>query len=843
MVYRFDEADPANPQLFGGKGAGLARMTVGGLPVPPGFVITTEACRRFVEEGRVPTGVMVEDLGHLAELESATLRSFGGGPRPLLVSVRSGAPVSMPGMMDTVLNLGLNEAAAVALAKGTGSTRFMAEVYSRFHRMYSDIVLSADGDAVTAAAAPVLAGIGADTDPTEAFAALHDALVRVEDDEAGTSVPDDPRAQLEQAIRAVFESWNSRRAVTYRNVHGIPHTLGTAVVIQTMVFGNLGSPSGSGVAFTRNPSTGEPELYGEFLEGGQGEDVVAGTVTPQPIAAAATRYPEVFAQLSGLCHHLEELYRDVLDIEYTVEQGTLYLLQVRSAKRTAQAAVRIAADLLRKGWLEPAEALAQVTPDHIRQSERPRFDDESLDRARRSGALVATGIGASPGHVSGKVVFDPDRAVARAEAGEEVLLARPTTSPLDLHGMLASLGIITAMGGATSHAAVVARALGKPCVVGCAELDIDAAARRLSIDGVTYEEGTALSVDGASGEIFVGTIPSSQGRAEGADIDTVLAVARQGARCLIYGIATTPAQVEAVLARGATGVATRVSEVLATTGRFEELVDRLMHTRPGAALNLEGFEHVIADVMTPLFAAGAEAEIAVRAVDLVSEDHVEILETPRLLTALPRAGVPLGVPELIRVQIAGLAIAAHRAGLRRPPELTVRHVSDPGEVKELRRLAAEETAGDDRAPILIGATLTSPRGVQMAPDLGPLSDFLWLDVRRLQAASFGYPSTIFLTGEPLDEYVRRGMLAVDPRQQADGPMAQLLASLGVTRVATPECRLGVRLAGPVSEALGAAFYRAGFRIFAVDAEEIRVADLALGKAALAEHGQPGRNGR
>ena len=843
LVYRFDEADPANAVLFGGKGAGLARMTTGGLPVPPGFIITTEACGRFKDEGRLPAGLLDEVLAHLADLEASTGRTFGGGPKPLLVSVRSGAPVSMPGMMDTVLNLGMNEAAAVALAEATGSTRFMAEVYSRFHRMYSDIVLGADGDVIMLAATATLAEIDDATDPAEAWKRLHAVLTRAEDGEVGTVVPDDPRAQLEQAIGAVFESWNSRRAVTYRNVHGIPDSLGTAVVVQTMVFGNLGAPSGSGVAFTRNPSTGEPELYGEFLESGQGEDVVAGTVTPQPIAAAAEHHPEVFAQLSQLCHDLEELYRDVLDIEYTVEQGTLYLLQVRSAKRTAQAAVRIAADLLRKGWLEPAEALAQVSADHIRQSERPRFDEAALDAARTDGSLLATGIGASPGHVGGKVVFDADRAVALAEAGEQVLLARPTTSPLDLHGMLASVGILTAMGGATSHAAVVARALGKPCVVGCAELDIDPGAGQLRVGGVRYPEGTELSVDGASGEIFLGTIPTSEGRAETADIDTVLAVARQGARCLIYGIATTPAQVEAVLNRGAAGIATRVSEVLATTGRFEELLDRLVNARPGPAPNLDGIEDVIADVMTPVFAAAGDAEIAVRAVDLVSEDHVEILDTPRLLTALPRAGVPLGVPELVRVQVAGLAIAAHRAGLRRPVELTVRHVSDPGEVQELRRLAAEETGGPGRAAVLVGATLTSPRGVQMAPELGRLSDFLWLDVRRLQAASFGYPSSIFLTGEPLDDYVKRGMLAVDPRQQADGPMAQLLASLGVTRVATPECRLGLRLGGPVSEPLAAAFYRAGFRVFAIDADEIRVADLALGKAALAEHSPPGRNGR
>ena len=268
-----------------------------------------------------------------------------------------------------------------------------------------------------------------------------------------------------------------------------------------------------------------------------------------------------------------------------------------------------------------------------------------------------------------------------------------------------------------------------------------------------------------------------------------------------------------------------------------------MNSRPGAPLKLDGLDHLIADVMTPVFAACGDAEIAVRAVDLVSEDHVEILETPRLLTALPRAGVPLGVPELLRVQIAGLSIAAHRAQLRRPPELTIRHLSDPGELRELRRLAQEETSRPGRAPVLIGATLTSPRGVQMAPELGPLSDFLWLDVRRFQATLFGYPSTIFLTGEPLDEYVRRGMLSADPRQQADWPTAQFLAAFSLTRVATPECRLGVRLAGAVGEPLAAAFYRAGFRIFAIDAEEIRVADLALGKAALAEHGLPARNGK
>jgi pyruvate,orthophosphate dikinase len=809
-------------------------MTSAGLPVPPGFIIATDACRRFLEAGRLPPGLMDEVAAAVADLERRSQRRFGGGPFPLLVSVRSGAPVSMPGMMDTILNLGLNEEAAEALAQATGSSAFVGEITARFHRMFSEIVLGADGERVEKAAEPILADLGPHPGPSGFFAALRSALWQAEDDEVGTTVPDDPHEQLEQAITAVFDSWNSPRAVTYRGAQGIADSLGTAVVVQMMVFGNLGSPSGSGVVFTRNPATGDSELYGEFLEGGQGEEVVGGTTTPDPIAAASQRLPEVFAELCRFCRELEELYRDVLDIEFTVERGKLYLLQVRSAKRTAEAAVRFAADFLREGRHTPAEALTQVTADHIRRAERPRFEDDALERARNQGALLGHGIGASPGQVSGVVVLDADRAVARAAQGDQVILARPTTSPLDLHGMLASVGILTALGGATSHAAVVARALGKPCVVGCSDVAIDVDARRFTFGGATYEEGAALSLDGRSGEIFRGALPTARAEASSSDLRMVLDVAREASRCLLYGMATTAEQVKVIRERGGAGFATRIGDLLATTGHFQDLLALLVRRRSAEVVELEGFEEVIAEVLTPLLAVAGPLEVTVRGIDLRAEEAIELLDAPKLLAALPRAALPLGVPELVRVQAAGLALAARRVGLVHPPELTLRHITDPRELIALRRLGEEAQQAVGGARIGLGATLTSTRGVQLISELAEATDLLWLDVHRLQAASFGYPPSIFLTGEPLDEYVRRGLLPVDPRLGADTALAQQLASVGVARAANPRCRVGVRLSGPVSEELVGVVYRMGCRVVAVDTNEVWPAQLALGKAALSE---------
>ena len=832
LVYRFEDADSSQPGLFGGKGAGLARMTAAGLPVPGGFVITTEACRAYVAKGAVPEGLLQDVRRSIGELEEKTGRRFGGGPTPLLVSVRSGAPISMPGMMDTILNLGLNQETAVALADATGDVRFMADVYSRFCRMFADIVLGDGGDAVAEATAPIRTAITPRSKAATVFAKLETACRQALLDQVGETIPVDPYEQLERAIGAVFESWNSRRAVTYRRHQKIADDLGTAVVVQTMVFGNLGEPSGTGVAFTRDPLTGEPTLYGEYLEGGQGEDVVAGTSNPMTLSEATERLPDVFAELQRLAEDLETAHGDVLDIEFTVEQGKLYLLQVRSAKRTAEAAIRIAADFLRDRKIPPCQALAKLSTDQIRQAERPGFDDRALAEVRRSGALGA-GIGASPGQVSGVIVVDPDRAVEAAAGGESVILIRPTTSPLDLHGMIASTGIVTALGGATSHAAVVARALGKSCVVGCTAITIDLDQRVLRIGDHALVEGDPVSIDGATGEIFAGRLPTTRAEESGTHLSEILTAADDASRCRLFGRATTAEQVKTTLDRGVQAIAIRLGDVIATTGHLEKLIDLLVsHDAHGT--KLDGLDELIAEVLTPVMVAAGEAEVGVRAVDLSSDEAIELLDGPALLARHPRFLLPLGQPEFIAAQVAGLALAAKRSGHPLPPQLTVRHVTDPNEAEEVRRIARAETLRRGLGPVLVGATVTSPRGAQLAPELARNCDLLWLDVRSLQARLYGYPSSLWLTGDPLDEYVRRRMLSTDPRASLDESMRMLLASVTTARISAPGCRLGIRLAGPVSEELATGFYRLGFRTFAVDVDEVRTARLAFGKAALAE---------
>jgi pyruvate,orthophosphate dikinase len=824
-VYGFEDADPEDIALLGGKGAGLARMSSAGLPIPPGFIITTRACAEYVATGKLPAGVTEAVRAQVATLEQKTGRSFGGGPVPLLVSVRSGAPVSMPGMMETILNLGIGRDAAVALAEATGEPEFVLDVTRRLQRGFSEVVLGADPDIVDEAVANF--ALRAEGTPfAETFDRYWARCRQAVEDDVGAAVPADPWAQLRVAVMAVLRSWNSRRAITYREHHDISHDMGTAVVVQSMVFGNLGSPSGAGVAFTRNPVTGERALYGEFLERGQGEDVVAGVADPETIAAAAERIPEIFDELARIAENLELAYGDALDIEYTVERGKLYVLQVRSAKRTPEAAIRIAADMLRDGRLRPSAAVAGVSADHLRWVELPRFDQADLEKARADGAVVAAGIAASPGQVTGSLVLDSERAVERAKAGRELILARPATSPRDLHGLIAAAAIVTARGGATSHAAVVARALAKPCVVGCGAVSIDEKRRTLTAGQRVLQEGDAVSIDGGAGELLVGSVRLIRVAAAGADLSLLMDRSDAASGCTVLARVTTPAQARTALERGAAGVVTSIDGVLATTGQLVNVLEAVVRRGSGDGALTE-MQEAVAEAFTPLLAALAGVEIDVRAIDVRSDEARELVPQA-LIDDAPQLSLPIGDPDLLRAEMGGLALAAERSGYGSTPRLVVRHVSDPIEARTIRRLGEELAEGRRLA---VGSYLTSPRAVMRAADLAEESAVMWIDVQALQAAMFGIPASQLLTSEPLDGYLRRGMLAVDPRSDIDSATYELLEGVAEVREGRPGCRIGMRLSARVSDAIAARLHGLGFRLFAVDPHELRVARLALGKAA------------
>ncbi|HEY6401274.1 MAG TPA: pyruvate, phosphate dikinase [Blastocatellia bacterium] len=491
--------------LLGGKGAGLAEMTNAGLPVPPGFTITTEACTAYYSsEEKFPEGMLAEAQAALSKIEQATGKKFGGSENPLLVSVRSGAKFSMPGMMDTVLNLGLNDETRAALAHLTGNERFSYDAYRRFIQLFGKIVLGIDSEKFDHKFDEHKKKLGV-TEDTQVGAETLSELIQdykaIVKKETGKDFPTDPRKQLELAIKAVFASWNGRRARDYRRIHKISDDLGTAVNVQSMVFGNMGEDCGTGVAFTRDVATGEKILYGEFLQNAQGEDVVAGIRTPKKIAELKGVMPEVYDQFQQVATRLENHYKDVQDLEFTIERGKLYMLQTRVAKRTGAAAVRIAVEMVSEGVIDRATAVQRVEPGQLDQLLHPMIDPKAPVN------VIATGLPASPGAASGKVVFDPDHAEEEAKKGEKVILVRIETSPEDFHGMVAAQAILTARGGMTSHAAVVARGMGKCCVAGCSELNIDYAAKQFTAGGVTVKEGDWLTLDGSTGRVILGQIP------------------------------------------------------------------------------------------------------------------------------------------------------------------------------------------------------------------------------------------------------------------------------------------------------------------------------------------------
>ncbi|HWP63695.1 MAG TPA: pyruvate, phosphate dikinase [Candidatus Binatia bacterium] len=551
------EGDASMRDLLGGKGAGLAEMTNAGLPVPPGFTITTEACNDYFANGeRLPDGLWDDVLDAVREVEERTGKRFGDPANPLLVSVRSGAKFSMPGMMDTVLNLGLNEQTLEGLIRLTGNERFGWDAYRRFIQMFGRIVMGVDGEKFDHAFEEVKRARGARQDTDLDADALKEVVRRflaIVREATGRDFPTDPYEQLELAIKAVFASWFGKRARDYREYNKIPHDLGTAVNVVTMVFGNMGDDSGTGVAFTRDPNTGEKRLFGEYLTNAQGEDVVAGIRTPFKIDHLKEQMPEVYAEFERIAERLERHYRDMQDLEFTIERGRLYMLQTRSGKRTAAAAVKIATDMVDEGIITKEEAVARVEPAQVEQLLRDQFDRRALEAASR----VARGLNASPGAAVGRAVFSADDAVAWVERGEKVILVRVETSPDDFHGMAVAEGILTARGGATSHAAVVARQIGKPCVAGSTELVVDYRTKtaRSTETGLGFAEGDWISLDGSTGEVYLGALPTVSARFEDQpELQRILGWADEIRRLGVWTNADKPE--EAALARsyGAQGI-------------------------------------------------------------------------------------------------------------------------------------------------------------------------------------------------------------------------------------------------------------------------------------------------
>ena len=554
-VYTFEEGQADMKGLLGGKGANLGEMTSMGLPVPPGFTVTTEACLAYLDNNETfPDGMWEEVVENMKALSKKMGIEFGNNSDPLLTSVRSGAKISMPGMMDTILNLGLNDEAVLAQAEKAGDERFAWDAYRRLIQMFGSVVLEVVDHRFQDLLTKIREEEGVDSDPevsADGWKKVVGWFKDVIEEDAGQPFPQDPWKQLDLAIEAVFKSWNGKRAIDYRNATGIPHDLGTAVNIQTMVFGNYGWDSGSGVAFTRNPSTGENAFWGEYLANAQGEDVVSGARTPIKVQELEKDSPDIWKQLLDVRQTLEKRYGDMQDFEFTVQEMKLWMLQTRTGKRTAAAAVKIAIDMVEEGFIDEETAVSRIEAYQIDQLLHPRFDADALSKA----TVLASGINASPGAAVGKVYFDADTAEEKAKTGEAVILVRPETTPDDVHGMLAAKGILTQHGGASSHAAVVARQLGKPCVAGCEAIKLDLGSRQFSVDGTAVKEGDVISLDGAKGEVYLGAIktvaPSFDDQKE---LQIILGWADKIRRLQVWANADDPEQATRARTYGAQGI-------------------------------------------------------------------------------------------------------------------------------------------------------------------------------------------------------------------------------------------------------------------------------------------------
>lgn len=896
-VYDFSEGDKSMKDLLGGKGANLAEMTKLGLPVPPGFTITTEACRAYLKESAVPESLATEVTRALRGVEDQMGRHLGDPADPLLVSVRSGAKFSMPGMMETVLNIGLNDESVLGLAAVSGNERFAWDSYRRLIQMFGKTVLDIDGDLFSDALDELKAerGVKGDTDLTaEDLKGLVDTFKGIVKEQTGEDFPQDPRTQMDMGIEAVFRSWNTERARIYRRRERIPHDLGTAVNICTMVFGNMGENSGTGVCFTRDPSSGHSGVYGDYLENAQGEDVVAGIRNTLPLSALKEINKPVYDELRAIMRKLETHYRDMCDIEFTVERGKLWMLQTRVGKRTAAAAFRIATQLLGEKLITRDEALGRVTGDQLTQLMFPQFD------AAAEKELIARGMAASPGAAVGKIAFDNAQAVEAAEKGIKTVLVRRETNPDDLPGMVAAEGVLTARGGKTSHAAVVARGMGKTCVCGAESLVIDAAAGTVTIGDLVLTADDTIAIDGQTGEIFRGEVPVTDSPvttylAEGLEaglaaagedagtrelveaVDKLLSHADKVRRLRVRANADTPLDSTRAIAFGAEGIGLCRTEHM-FLGDRRPLVERAILSAPGsderqAAFNeletkqkqdfLEMLEVMDGKSMTvrlidpPLHEfmpalIELETKVAVGKATgtLDPADEAMLVEVRRMHEENPMLGlrgVRLGIylPGLFALQMRALCEAAAELvgrGLDPRPEIMVPLV---GSVRELQLVREEAEGiiasvaaarGVDLSGVSIGAMIELPRAAMTAEDLAEEADFFSFGTNDLTQTVWGF-SRDDVEGVFFPQYIEAGIFGVSPFESIDVHGVGTLVSEGVRRARStkPGIKLGVcgeHGGDPQSIHF---FHNVGVDYVSCSPFRVPVARLEAGRAAVEDH--------
>jgi pyruvate, orthophosphate dikinase len=854
-VYDFDEDSGGGRELLGGKGIGLAEMTQLGIPVPDGFTITTEACRTYLAAGgEVPAGLDAEIDEHIGALEERTGKGFGDEGNPLLVSVRSGAAISMPGMMDTILNLGLNDAAVAGLAASTGNERFALDSYRRLIQMYGEVVDGVDGHRFEQALTDRKGArsISQDVDLTaEDLREIVATFAGIYEEDTGSTFPQEPREQLRCAYRAVFDSWNAPRAQVYRRANGIPDDLGTAVNVVQMVFGNRGESSGTGVCFTRDPATGERRLYGEFLANAQGEDVVAGIRTPEPIDRMRERLPEAFDQLVDTLERLETHYRDLQDIEFTVEEGKLYILQTRTGKRTAAAALRVGAEMVEEGLITREEAVSRIDPGQLDQLLHPMIDPDAKVE------VAARGLNASPGAASGAIVLDADTAEERGRAGEAVVLVRWETTPDDIHGLIHAAGVLTAHGGMTSHAAVVARGMGKPCVAGCEDLSIDLAAGTLQIGEHELRAGDVITIDGGTGRVIVGPVPLVPPAID-ENFGTLLAWADDLRRLNVRANADTPEDAAKAREFGAEGIGLCRTEHMFMSDERLPIVREMILARDEEERRsaLERLLPLQQSDFEGIFEAMAGLPVTIRLLDPPLHEFLPPLEEAttevmrdrirQLHEANPMLGtrgcrLGLQFPEIYEMQVRAIVRAA-RAVHERTGEAPIVEIMHPlvGFREELARLRelTERVAGEEpTVEYLCGTMIELPRAALRADEIAADADFFSFGTNDLTQTTLGF-SRDDAEGKFLTYYLEHGILERNPFEVLDedgvGDLMRIAVERG--RGAKPGIKLGICGEHGGDPRSVAFCHRLGLDYVSCSPYRVPLARLAAAQAALAEAG-------